>query len=311
MGSLASAVACGGHWLGSRARARGGRAGRKWRRRRTRRAAVCGRRSAWPASILGRHGDGQEFHGVILAEILQAEGLDAYATADVSALDATLLADFRSSCWAKTTLTAGQVTDLTGWVTQGGNLIAMRPKTAALRLARASVAQRRSRPRTIPQAHGEPGGAGIVTDSIQFHGTADPPHTLAGATAVASFNTTPTSSGPPYPAVTLARVGTPGGQAAAFTYDLGAVGRLHAPGQPGLGRPGARRRRRRSAPTTCSSARPATSAARLGRPRQGRDPAGRRAAAAAREPDHRDERATASRCRASGTSRAARRPSSS
>ena len=51
-------------------------------------------------------------------------------------------------------------------------------------------------------------------------------------------------------------------------------------------------------------------AAGLGRPQQGRDPAGRRAAAAAGQPDHADERATASRCRASGTSRATRRPSS-
>ena len=47
--------------------------------------------------------------------------------------------------------------------------------------------------------------------------------------------------------------------------------------------------RRRSAPTTSSSAAAGATPAGLGRPEQGRDPAGRRAAAPAREPDRADE----------------------
>ncbi|MFN3763763.1 MAG: hypothetical protein ACK4WK_11275, partial [Anaerolineae bacterium] len=61
-------------------------------------------------------------------------------------------------------------------------------------------------------------GAGLVTETIQFPGTADF-YTLNGATAVATLYadaTTPT----PYPAVTLHNVGDNGGQAVAFTYDL-------------------------------------------------------------------------------------------
>ena len=61
-------------------------------------------------------------------------------------------------------------------------------------------------------------GSGIVDETIQFHGTADR-YTLTAATNVATLYvnaTTATSN----PAVTLRSVGTNGGQAAAFTYDL-------------------------------------------------------------------------------------------
>ena len=61
-------------------------------------------------------------------------------------------------------------------------------------------------------------GAGIVTDTIQFHGPADK-YTLSGAAAVASLYSNATTS-TANPAVTLRDVGTSGGQAAAFTYDL-------------------------------------------------------------------------------------------
>src|SRR5204862_1513647 len=61
-------------------------------------------------------------------------------------------------------------------------------------------------------------GAGLVNQTIQFHGTADA-YLPAGATAVATLYsdvTTPTA----YAAVTINNVGVNGGHAAAFTYDL-------------------------------------------------------------------------------------------
>ena len=70
----------------------------------------------------------------------------------------------------------------------------------------------------VPQAHDEPGGAGIVTDSIQFHGTATR-YKLAGATAVANLYQTPTKS-TVNPAFTLRSIGPAGGEAAAFAFDL-------------------------------------------------------------------------------------------
>ena len=53
---------------------------------------------------------------------------------------------------------------------------------------------------------------------MQYHGTADR-YTLNGATAVATLYSNATTA-TPNPAVTLRSVGSSGGQAAAFTFDL-------------------------------------------------------------------------------------------
>jgi hypothetical protein len=61
-------------------------------------------------------------------------------------------------------------------------------------------------------------GAGIVGQTIQFHGTADR-YTLSGASSLATlYSTAQTATA--NPAVTMRSVGSNGGQAAAFTYDL-------------------------------------------------------------------------------------------
>jgi hypothetical protein len=154
-----------------------------------------------------------------LAEILQAEGLNAYATADVSALDATLLADYDVVVLGETALTAAQVSALEGWVNAGGNLIAMRPDAQLYGLL-GITSPGGSRRDQYLKLTVSPSGAGIVTDSIQYHGTATP-YKLAGATAVATLYTTPTTPTPASnPAVTLRSVGSAGGEAAAFAFDL-------------------------------------------------------------------------------------------
>ena len=61
-------------------------------------------------------------------------------------------------------------------------------------------------------------GAGIVSDTIQYHGAADR-YTLSGAQAIATIYSNATTA-TTFPAVTLRDVGTNGGQAAAFTFDL-------------------------------------------------------------------------------------------
>ena len=92
---------------------------------------------------------------------------------------------------------------------------------------------------------------------------------------------------PTNPAVTLRSVGSSGGQAAAFTYDLArsvVYTRQGNPAWAGQERDGVAGIR---PDDMFYGARPATSA-RLDRHEQDRDPAGRRAAAAARQPDHAD-----------------------
>ena len=87
--------------------------------------------------------------------------------------------------------------------------------------------------------HAAAPGAGIVSQTMQYHGAADR-YTLNGATSVATLYSNATTA-TANPAVTLRSVGLTGGQAAAFTYDLAKSIVLHAPRQPGMGGTGARR----------------------------------------------------------------------
>ena len=120
---------------------------------------------------------------------------------------------------------------------------------------------------------------------MQFHGTADR-YTLNGATGVATLYSNATTS-TTNPAVTLRSVGTNGGQVAAFTFDLARSVIATRQGNPAwagqdrdgvdaepVQRPVLRRQ-------------PATDWVNLAKVAH---PAGRRAAAAARQPDRRDER---------------------
>ena len=76
---------------------------------------------------------------------------------------------------------------------------------------------------------------------MQFHGAADR-YTLNGATSVADLYTT-ASAATTAPAVTMRNVGSQGGRAAAFTYDLAKSVVQTRQGNPAWAGPGARRHR--------------------------------------------------------------------
>jgi hypothetical protein len=186
----------------------------------------------WATGGSAQSGPGQGAGGPILvvtdtgdsfgsyeAEILRAEGLNEFAVTDKANLNATTLAAYQVVVLGHTTsLSATQVTAMTDWVQAGGNLIAMRPDkqlAGLLGLADAGSTLADAYMR-VDTASGP--GAGITGETMQFHGTADR-YSLNGASAIATLYsnaTTPTAN----PAVTLRSVGTNGGQAAAFTYDL-------------------------------------------------------------------------------------------
>ncbi len=98
-------------------------------------------------------------------------------------------------------VTDAQVTALTDWVNAGGNLVLMRPDSRLLPLAGLTA-----QAGTVVDGYlgvnaaSEP-GAGITTETMQFHGTADR-YALAGATSVAQLFTTATAG-----------TGQPGGRA--------------------------------------------------------------------------------------------------
>jgi chitodextrinase len=152
------------------------------------------------------------------SEILRGEGLNEFSTLDVSFLNPTVLNFYDVVVLGDVTLNAAQVTALTNWVNAGGNLIALSPdKQLAGLLGLTDAASTLAEGYLLVNTASGP-GAGIVGQTIQFHGTADR-YTLNGATSIATLYsnaTTATSN----PAVTLRDVGANGGQAAAFTFDL-------------------------------------------------------------------------------------------
>ncbi len=176
------------------------------------------------------------------AEILRTEGLNAFAVANIAAGRRPAARRPRtSSSWASMALDAAQVALLADWVSAGGKLIAMRPDAdlAALLGLGSSAARLSDAYLRIDTAAGP--GAGLVAETIQFHGTADllP---LAGATCTSPRSTRMPPHATAYPGRDpCAPVGAPAVEAAAFTYDLARSVVAHPPGQSRLVRDGPRR----------------------------------------------------------------------
>jgi hypothetical protein len=151
-------------------------------------------------------------------EILLAEGLNEYASADISVVTAGMLSNYDVVIVGDIPLTSTQVTMLTDWTNAGGLLIAFSPdpQLATLLGLTATGGTTANKYMLVHTASGP--GKGIVNETIQYQGGADL-YTLNGATAVATlYSTVNTAS--PNPAVSMRTVGTLGGKAVAFTYDL-------------------------------------------------------------------------------------------
>ena len=152
------------------------------------------------------------------AEILRAEGVNEFDTADVSSLSSAALSAHDVVILGQVPLTSAQVSLLTDFVNAGGSLIAMRPDPKL-----AGLLGLTSQSGTLAEGYlavntSVEAAAGITTATMQFHGTADE-YGLGSATPVAMLYSD-ASRATSFPAVTLANVGANGGQVAAFTYDL-------------------------------------------------------------------------------------------
>jgi hypothetical protein len=158
------------------------------------------------------------------AEILRAEGYNGFEAEDISKVNADVLDSFD-------VVILGQLqpaeyvsiqTILTTWVNAGGTLIALRPDATNASLISlfgltATGSNLSDRYLLVDTTAGKP-GAGIVGQTIQYHGMADL-YTLSGATALATLYSS-ASTQTTNPAVTTMNVGTNGGKAIAFAYDL-------------------------------------------------------------------------------------------
>ena len=239
---------------------------------------------ASPPPILVVGSTGNPF-GSYLGEILRNEGLDAFTTIDVSFVSPALLAGFDVVVLGDTPLSAAQVTALTGWVNGGGNLVAMRPDKQLAGLLRADRCGHDARQRLPPGRH-ERHVAGRrhrrEHDAVPRRRRpllAERRH--GGGDALLDRDHGDDEPGRDAPIGRIER--RPGGGVHLRSRTLR---RLHAPGQPGVGEPGARRRGRHPAGRPLLRRARRRRAAGLARHEQDRDPAGRRAAAPAAQPDH-------------------------
>ncbi len=172
-------------------------------------------------------------------EILRNEGLNEFAVADLSTLSAASLAGHDVVVLGKTALTAAQVTMLSNWVHGGGHLIAMSPDAQLASLLGLTPTGTTLADGYLLIDTSTSPGAGLVGQTIQFHGSADR-YTSSGATSVATLYSN-ASTATVNPAVSTRAVG--GGTASAFTYDLATSVVIDAPGQPEVGNARARRPR--------------------------------------------------------------------
>ncbi|HEY6865928.1 MAG TPA: DUF4082 domain-containing protein, partial [Candidatus Eisenbacteria bacterium] len=156
--------------------------------------------------------------GRYVAEILRTEGLNEFMATDIALLTPAVLSAHDVVVLGEMPLTAGQASMLTDWVNTGGTLIALRPDPLLAGLLGITPAGGTLADKYLRVDTSTGPGAGIVGETIQFHGTADL-YTLSGATALATLYSD-AATATTHPAVTQRSVGTQGGRAIAFTYDL-------------------------------------------------------------------------------------------
>ncbi|HEX2808650.1 MAG TPA: DUF4082 domain-containing protein, partial [Kineosporiaceae bacterium] len=152
------------------------------------------------------------------AEILRAEGLNEFTATDISNVTPAVLNSHDVAILGDGALSEAQAQMLSEWVDAGGNLIAMRPDPRLAGLLGLTSAGGTLANGYIQVDTSSGPGAGIVGQTIQYHGTADR-YTTSGAQTIATLFSDATT-GTSNPAVTMRSVGSNGGHAAAFTYDL-------------------------------------------------------------------------------------------
>jgi hypothetical protein len=154
--------------------------------------------------------------GPYLGEILQAEGLNCFHTADLSDIQGESLGKYDIVILAESPLNTAQSETFEDYVARGGRLVGMKADDAlgavfGLAKAEGSLAEG-----YIKTAAGHPGTAGINSSTLQFHGEANQCE-LSGAQAIAwLYSDRDTRSA--YPAIAISAFGK--GLAVSFAFDL-------------------------------------------------------------------------------------------
>ncbi|MCF4102194.1 DUF4082 domain-containing protein [Gillisia sp. M10.2A] len=153
-----------------------------------------------------------------LSEILLAEGLNEFITSDISTITSNMLDLYDVILIGEIPVTDAQALLLGNWVDAGGTIIAFKPDTRlAPYVGLTAVGGSLSDKYLLINTTSGP-GKGLVSETIQYHSAADL-YTLNGATSLATLYSD-ANTATIYPAVSSYEVGTNGGKAVVFTYDL-------------------------------------------------------------------------------------------
>jgi Domain of unknown function (DUF4082)/Bacterial Ig-like domain/Bacterial Ig domain len=158
-----------------------------------------------------------------MVEILLAQGYTDFRAVDISEINPAMLDSFDVVLLGSMTLNSAQVTVLSTWVNGGGTLIAQRPSALLLPLmgvtTSGTIADNYLQNYLLVNTAAGLPGAGIVNQTIQYHGNADQYTMLAGTSSLATLYSSPNTA-TVFPAITSANVGVNGGKAIAFAFDL-------------------------------------------------------------------------------------------
>jgi Domain of unknown function (DUF4082)/Bacterial Ig-like domain/Bacterial Ig domain/Secretion system C-terminal sorting domain len=160
-----------------------------------------------------------------LVEILRAQGYTAFKAVDISEVEATpaMLNSYDVILLGQMNLNSTDVSLLTAWTTAGGTLIAQRPSSLLYPLmgitSSGSIVDNFTNTYLLVNTTTGLPGAGIVNQTIQFHGVADLYSMQTGTTSLATLYSSATTA-TPNAAITSVNVGTNGGKAIAFAFDL-------------------------------------------------------------------------------------------
>jgi hypothetical protein len=158
-------------------------------------------------------------------EILRSQGYTSFKGADITEVEANpaMLNNYDVILLGQMKLNASDVSLLSAWTTKGGTLIAQRPCSLLYLLmgitSSDSVADNYKNTYLLADTMAGKPGAGIVSQTIQYHGVADLYNMLPGTSSLATLYSSATKP-TPHPAITTVSIGSNGGNAIAFAFDL-------------------------------------------------------------------------------------------
>jgi hypothetical protein len=175
--------------------------------------------------------------GPYLAEILRAEGINAFDVVELANLQAATLASVKLVVLAETPLSSQQAQLLSSFVEGGGRLIAMRPDAGLAPTLGLSLVDGETTDGYIAIDTAQPAGAGLPSDTLPFRGPAAHYSLGAGAEVVAAlyasapaltFNGPTTGAPTGFPAVVRF------GRTATWSFDLARSVAYTRQGDPAL-----------------------------------------------------------------------------